>query len=519
MSGNFFVIPLTMKKLFTLLMIALLTVAAVAQKNTDRKLRQLDAYYEQALADWEVPGMAVAIVKDGEIIFSKGYGTLNVNKGGSVDGNSLFAIASNSKAFTSAALAMLVDEGKLSWDDKVRDHLPWFELYDPYVSGNFTIRDLLTHRSGLKTFSGDLIWYGTYHNREEVVRKAKYLEPVFGFRGGYGYSNIMYIAAGLVIEEVSGMSWDEFIRLQILEPLHMDRTLSSTLDLEGMDNVSAPHNDVDDGIIPIEWLNWDNVAPAGGLISSVNDVSQWLIFQMNKGITPDGDTLLSEARFDEMWSAVNPQGVSGWSARTWPSTHFKAYGLGWAMFDYHGRKVLGHGGGYDGFISNTSFVPEEGLGMVFLTNKNTSLYYPLKYKTLDVMLDAKEETDWSADFLALINSREENDEQEEPLPETEPTLALDAYTGTYSCEMYGDAKVYFDGEQLMLHLMPTEIFVGHLNHLQYNTWEVEFKPVPALPKGKVNFLIDEQGKVYEMQIDVPNPDFDFTELKFYKVEE
>ena len=172
-----------MKKLFPILILLVISISLYGQKSIDKKLRHLDEYYEQAITDWNVPGMAVAIVKDGEIIFSKGYGTINVNTGEVVDGNTLFAIASNSKAFTSAALAMLIDEGKLSWNDRVRDYLPWFKLYDPYVSDNFTIRDLLTHRSGLKTFSGDLIWYGTDLSREEVVRNAKYLEPTYDFRG------------------------------------------------------------------------------------------------------------------------------------------------------------------------------------------------------------------------------------------------------------------------------------------------------------------------------------------------
>jgi CubicO group peptidase (beta-lactamase class C family) len=513
-----------MKKLFPLLLVMFFSLGLLGQKNIDKKLNELDTYYAQALSDWNVPGMAIAIVKDGEIIFSKGYGTLNVETGQAVDGNSLFAIASNSKAFTATALAMLIEDGKLSWNDKVREYLPWFELYDPYVSENFTIRDLLTHRSGLKTFSGDLIWYGTDLDREQVVRNARYLEPTFGFRSGWGYSNIMYIAAGLVIEKISGQSWDDFINARILEPLNMDRTISSTYDLKGMQNVSAPHNDFEDGLITINWLNWDNIAPAGGIISSVNDVSRWLIFNLNKGITPGGDTLLPAKYFDQMWEAVNPQGVSTWSKQNWPSTHFKAYGLGWSMFDYHGRKVLGHGGGYDGFISNTTFVPEEGLGMVFLTNKNSSLYYPLKFKTLDIMLDGEVEKDWSADFLAMMDLREAYTEErntkaeEERVKDSKPTLALEEYLGTYNCEMYGDAKVYLDGDQLMVHLLPTRIFVGELTHWQYNTWKVELKKVPSLPSGLVNFIINDKGKVVEMQMDVPNPDFDFTELEFIKAE-
>jgi len=514
-----------MKRIIQISLLLILSLNLVAQKNIDKKIKILDAYYEQALTDWEVPGMAIAIVKDGEIIFSKGYGVRDVEKGDAVDGNTLFAIASNSKAFTTAALAMLVDDGKISWDDRVRDYLPWFELYDPYVSDNFSIRDLLTHRSGLKTFSGDLLWYGTNLSRREVVENAKYLEPTFGFRAGWGYSNIMYLTAGLVIEEVSGKTWDKFIKERILTPLNMDRTLSSTNDLKGMENVSTPHNDFKCGQIAIGWLNWDNIAPAGGLISSVNDVSQWLIFQMSQGITPDGDTLINRARFREMWSAVNPQGVSAGSSALWPSTHYKAYGLGWSTFDYLGKKVIGHGGGYDGFITNTTFIPEENIGVVILTNTNTSLYYPLKFKTLDILLGNDVETDWSGDFLARIEQGKEFAEEqkvkaeEERAKDTKPTLAIEDYLGVYHCEMYGDARVYLDKGMLRLDMEPTDIFLGHLTHWQYNTWKIELKRVPSLPSGLVNFIISDQGEVVEMEIDIPNPDFYFTELEFLKVKE
>ncbi len=514
-----------MKRILTLAALVGLAVSIFAQQSLDKKLKKLDAYYEQSRIDYNVPGLAVAIIKDGEIIFSKGYGTRNVDTGDPVDGNTLFAVASNSKSFTAAALAMLIDEGKLSWDDKVRDYLPWFELYDPYVSDNFNIRDLLTHRSGLMTFSGDLLWYGTNLSRREVVESAKYLEPTFSFRDGYGYSNIMYIAAGLVIEEVSGMAWEDFIRTRILEPLHMDRTLTSTLQLPQTDNYCAPHNDFKGDLITIEWMNWDNVAPAGALISSVNDLSKWLDFQMRKGVTPDGDTLINEKHFREMWQAHNSQTVSSFSEKTYPSTHFRAYGLGWGIMDYLGVKVIGHGGGYDGFITNTTFVPEDNLGMVFLTNKNTGLYHPLRYKTLDILLGNELETDWSADVLKLVQEGEKEDEaqraraEEARVKDSKPTLPLEEYLGTYKCEMYGNAKVYMEDGQMMVHLEPTDIFVGTLTHWQYNTWKVEMKKMPSLSYGLVNFLIDDRGEVTEMQIDIPNPDFYFTELKFLKVKE
>lgn len=511
-----------MKKILTLIILVALSLTAAPQRTLTKKLERLDAYFGQARADWEVPGMAVAIVKDGQLVFSKGYGTRNVATGEPVDGNTLFAIASNTKAYTAAALAILVDEGKLSWGDKVHEYLPWFELYDPYVTQNMTITDLLTHRSGLKTFSGDLIWWGTHYDREEVVRRARHCEPVYGFRERYGYNNIMYIAAGLVIEEVTGMSWEEFIRERFLEPLGMDRTVTSTRDLGGMVNVSAPHNDVDGEQVPIEWQNWDNVAPAGALISSVDDAVRWLIFQMDKGVTREGDTLIKAERFREMWSVVTPQGISAWSEGMFPSNYFKGYGLGWSIQDYLGHKVIGHGGGYDGFITNTTFVPGENIGFAIFTNKNTSLYYPLLYKILDVMLENPEEKDWSREFLTLIERREEYEKkqrekaEEERAKDSEPTLPVVKYLGTYSSEMYGDAKVYLDNGEMMVNLVPTDKAIGTLRHWQYNTWEIELKQITSLPRGLVNFLINEKGEVYEMQIDIPNPDFDFTELKFLK---
>jgi len=207
---------------FFLSLFVLFTISLSAQSKTDKAiLTKLDATFEKALKDFNVPGMAIAIVKDDQVIFNKGYGVKNAKTGEPVTPNSSFAIASNTKAFTAAALAILVDEGKIKWTDKVRKYLPYFQLYSPFVSEEMTIRDLLCHRTGLATFSGDLIWYGTTHSREEVIRRAKYLEPVYGFRETYGYSNIMFLAAGEIIPAVTGQSWDDFIKERFFTPLNM----------------------------------------------------------------------------------------------------------------------------------------------------------------------------------------------------------------------------------------------------------------------------------------------------------
>ena len=492
-----------------------------AQKEKlNNQLSTLDDYYAKARIDWEVPALAVAIVKDGQIVFEKGYGQRDINSGGTVDKNTMFAVASNTKAFTAAALAILVDEGVIRWDDPVTKYLPWFRMYDPYVTAHMTIRDLLTHRSGLATFSGDLLWYGSTYSRREVIERARYLKPAYGFRENFGYSNIMYVAAGEIIPAVTGKSWDDFIREHFFEPLQMTRSITSVTQLDKFDNVATPHTDFNDSVITIDYLNWDNVAAAGAIISSVHDMSQWLMLQLNHGIV-GGDTVFSPTRSREMWSQNTVQNVSGFSEKTWPTTFFKSYGLGWGLYNYLGHKIVSHSGGYDGMISFTCLVPDQNLGFVILTNKNSSLYYPLIYQTLDVMLGGAD-SDWSAFVLERNKQRKEAPAgDKEPTPaekyaNTTPTLPLQEYTGTYSGQLYGDADVYLRNDTLMVHLVPSPQFLGTLRHLYFDTFEITFTNFPSLPKGTVQFVTDAQANIHEMKIDVPNPDFDFTELEFIK---
>lgn len=508
-----------MKKiLFMLIFLSGLSALLQAQSSLD----ELEDYYKQALEDWEVPGMAVAIIQNDSLILSEGYGVSDINTGAKVDDKTLFAIASNTKAFTAAGIGILVDQGKVEWDDKVIDHLPWFRMYSPYVTQEMTVRDLLCHRSGLKTFSGDLLWYGSEYDRREVVERARHLEPEYGFREQFGYSNIMYLAAGLVIETVSGMSWDAFIKKHFFEPLDMERTITSTRDLENFDNVAAPHNNLDEGIIAIDYLNWDNIAPAGSIISCVSDVKNWIKLQLQNGVFKN-DTIFSKRVQHEMWSQHTPLSVSPYSRKMYPSTHFKSYGMGWSLFDYHGRKVVTHNGGYDGMISQTVLLPEEKAGFVILTNSISGIYRALMYKTMDYLLEA-ESKDWSKLFLKRYERYEKYKADQQAKKDslraknTEPALALKAYTGTYSGELYGDAKVSLIDGKLKIQLEPSPKFHSVMEHWHYDTFKIKFEEFPSLPRGWVNFIIDRDGKVQEMRIDVPNPDFDFTELKFYKQE-
>ncbi|MCB0762930.1 MAG: beta-lactamase family protein, partial [Flavobacteriales bacterium] len=311
-----------------ILFILFLTVVSLWADAQTKQIKNIDKYIEASRVAWNIPGMAVAIVKDGEVILSKGYGVRNVDNQLPVDDHTLFAIASNTKAFTAAALAVLVDEGKITWEDKVKDHLPYFELYDPYVTMNMTIRDLLCHRSGLATFSGDLLWYGSNYSREEVITRAKYLEPVYGFREHFGYQNIMFLAAGQIVSEVSGMTWDEFIKVRFFDPLGMNTSNTSIGAFTRDSNVSSPHNDRNGVNHAIDWVNWDNIGPAGSINSCVSEIAQWIKLQLGNG-TLDSVQFWSEQRTREMWTVHTPNSISSWSASNYPSKTFAGYGLGW----------------------------------------------------------------------------------------------------------------------------------------------------------------------------------------------
>ena len=250
------------------------------------------------------------------------------------------------------------------------------------------MRDALSHRSGLVTFSGDLIWYGSKHSRKEVIRRARFLKPKYPFRTKFGYSNILYLTAGEVIPAVTNISWDDYVKTKIFAPLEMTRSITSEKDLIDRDNVATPHHMIDGKPVITHYINWDNIAPAGSIISSVHELSNWLIMHLNNGEFKGKEILKPEQIF-EMQSPNTPIYISEKSLEMFPSQHFKGYALGWQVFDYCGKKIVTHNGGADGMISQTVLIPELKIGFVILTNATSGLYYPNLYKTLDVLLDQK----------------------------------------------------------------------------------------------------------------------------------
>ncbi|MBX6363925.1 MAG: serine hydrolase [Gemmatimonadetes bacterium] len=477
----------------SVLALAILASAASAQKSP---LDGLDAYIEQARVAWDVPGVAVAVVKDDSVVFAKGFGVREVGKPDRVDENTLFAIGSSSKAFTAAAVGMLVAEGKLAWDDPATKYLPGFALYDPYVSRELTVRDLLTHRSGLAR--GDLLWISGLFDRDEILRRARYLEPSWSFRSQFGYQNIMYLAAGQVVAHVSGASWDDVIARRIFQPLGMTSSSTSIKALEGRPNVATPHGEDGGKTITLPYRDVDCIGPAGSINSNVVDMAKWIRFQLGEGSFA-GRRLLQPATLEEMWS---PQTIiaGGGFQRTSPDAHFIAYGMGWFLHDYHGVKLVEHGGNVDGMTALVALVPEKKLGMVILTNlDHTTLPTAIFYRVVDAYL-GRPPRDWSRYFLDLRTEGEKAAAQREQkqlaarVAGTKPSRPIEAYAGTYTQPAYGDVRVDVEDGKLVLRYGPS--FTGDLEHWHYNTFRVTWRqPGARVLVGRTfaTFALDATG--------------------------
>ena len=480
----------------------------------------IEQYIEKARQEWGVPGMSVAIVKDGKVFSSRGYGTIEINKKGDVDENTLFAIASNTKAFVSSALGVLHQQGQLQLDDKVDKYLPAFQLYDNYASEEATIRDLLCHRVGLGTYSGDVIWYKSDFTAAEVIEKIRYVPQKYGFRAGYGYTNLMFITAGEVIREVTGKPWDAYVKETFLNPLSMERTITSTNDLDKIGNYAIPHKPVGEENIPIDWVNWDNMGAAGGIISSSSDMAKWLIFQLDHGVW-ENDTILDPNVQNILWTPHNNYTVSLGARERNPGTNFSGYGLGWGISDYYGNRMITHGGGYDGMYSQVAMIPEIDLGIVILTNAMKGIATPLRYYIINQFI-GKETRDFSKEALEKIPEKSSVDKAKEAQKDarvlnTKPTFDLSKYAGTYHTDMHGPIHIVYDGDGLFMNFENAPALTANLDHWHYDTWEIKWDNVHAwFDFGTIQFHHDNNMDIVGFEFDVPNYDIFFDELKVRK---
>ncbi|MGH7540393.1 MAG: serine hydrolase, partial [Gemmatimonadota bacterium] len=475
--------------------------ARTAAQTAADPLRGLDDYVREAIAIWEVPGLAIAVVKDGEIAFERGYGVVELGSTEPVTPDTRFAIGSTTKAITAAALGLLVDEGKVAWSDPVTAHLPAFRLADPYVNREATVRDLLTHRAGLG--NADFLWYEQENSSEEILRRLRFVEPAYSLRAGFIYQNIMYLAAGAVLEAASGSPWDAFVRERILRPLGMDGTVPHLSELRGESGVATPHDVVDGSLVVIENSSVDAVAPAGSIWSSAHDMALWLDFLLSGGFTPDGTRLLAAETLEELFTpqvVLRPDDFYPTVRLTRP--HWLTYGFGWFQHDYRGRKLDFHTGSIDGMVAIVGLVREEGIGVVVLANRDhTELRHALLYRVLDLYL-ADEPRDWSAELEALYDGLAAEAEtrraefEERRVEGTSPTLSLDAYTGTYRDPLYGEAVVVRAGDGLRVRYGRR---AGLLEHWHYDTFRVRWDTAWR-GGGLATFRLDAAGRVGEVEI-------------------
>lgn len=497
----------------SLLLVLFIPIIGLSLKAQEKNLQDLNKYIEKEVKDYELPGLAVGIIKDNEVVLLEGYGYSNTETGKKVDKNTLFGIASCSKAFTAACIAILVERGELNWDDKVIDHYPGFQLYDPYITRELMIKDLLCHRAGYQTFDGDLLWYGSDYDRAEVIERFRYRENPYSLREKFGYSNIMYIAAGEVIFHVTGKTWDEFVTENILQPIGMNTTTTTTDGFKKGMNIAWPHLDGK----PMEFINYDNSGPAAGLNTSANELLHWVQLMLNKGTWNDS-TIFSE---DQYYQLVKPQTLlNAGKANTVDGTHFSAYGLGWFMEDYGGMKIIQHGGGLPGFHSKVTFIPELGVGFVILANEISLLVEALDKDIIEFYVhDSVGFAEKYLPYKAMQQEREAKkmkEMEESRVKDSKPTLPLEAYTGTYEDIMYGPAEISLKDGDLYFEMLPTKALLSSsMSHWQYDTFKVRVND-PFLPEGFITFTIGEKGNVESFKINIDNPDFHFYKLDFKK---
>lgn len=468
-----------------------------AAAEAPEPLRGFGRYTERAMRQWQTPGLAVAVVKDGRAVLTEGYGLRRNGRKARVTADTVFAAASITKGFTATAIAMLAEQDKLRWDDRVIDHLPWFRLRDPYVTREIRIRDLLSHRSGVAR--GEMLWYYSGLSRRDVLQRLRHLDQISGFRSKFGYQNLMFVAAGEVAAAVSGESWDDFVRRKIFIPLGMTASSTSIRNLKG--DVATPHAATDGEYKPIDWLNVDNIGPAGSINASVRDMAKWMRPLLAQG-RADARLLIGPGQIAEMRTPHTPLPVAAEWRKIMPEVQFRAYGLGWYMEDYRGESLFYHGGRIDGMSSHLALVPRIGLGVAVLSNRGRSqLPRALAYRAVDAYLGPPAR-DWSAFFHEQDSRRREKKTEAIATARrmqaggTRPSAPLARYMGRYASPLYGPVAVRQGPKGLTL--VRNAQAVADLEHWHFDTFQARFRN-PALRDRLVTFRRDENGLIDSLQ--------------------
>jgi CubicO group peptidase (beta-lactamase class C family) len=481
--------------------------SAAPPSLTDEELAaHLRDYVPQLLKDWEVPGLSLAVIRDGQVVLTEGYGFRDVEKKLPVTPETRFAIGSSTKAFTTATLGMLVDEGKIEWDKPVRTWLPAFRLHDPYATEHMTPRDLVSHRSGLPRH--DLMWYGTNATRAELVSRLGDLEANAELRTRWQYQNLMYMTAGYLVEQVTGKTWEDFVRERIFTPLGMTASDLSIRDLETAENRALAYRKKPEedggGLEKIPYRNIDAIGPAGSINSNVLDMAKWVRLHLGDG-TWEGRPLLNPTTLAELHKPamlIDTSGSPMASLFLDPDLPFGTYALGWFVQPYRGHLLVHHGGNIDGFSAFVTMVPKQKHGLVILTNLDGNLATVILANHIFDRLLGLPEKSWSGDFLAKRDELQAAAREAEKSTAaarktgTKPDHPLDGYAGVYAHPSYGDLRIEKQGKGLAL-TYNAALVQAPLEHWHYETWNI----TEGDGKGtKVQFLTDVQGEVDRVSI-------------------
>lgn len=506
------------KKISCLLIAVSCTVSLWAQTDSLPAFVRdsIDTYVERALGDWKIPGVSVAIVRNGKVVFIKGYGVKELGSSEKVDANTLFMIGSNTKAFTATALAMLETDKKLTLDDKVQQWMPSFSMYDPWVAKEANLRDLLCHRLGFETFQGDFMYFDSDLTRDEVFAKFAKVKPAHSFRSKWGYTNAAFGVAGVVIEKASGKPWNVFIKERIFDPLGMNDSRVLSGEIATAPNKATAHTVVNGELKKIPYGDIDNIGPAGSISSSAQDMSKWVLMQLNNGKL-DNKTVVAA-------SAINqtrfPHSIMGNGGYMFNKGHFNLYGLGWFLEEYSGRKIVSHTGGVNGFVTSVTLIPEEKTGIIVLTNTDhNSFYEALKWEIMDAYL-GNTYRNYSKAYLGFSATQDKQEEtflkKKKDTIATQPATALPlaAYTGTYRHDVYGTMEAKVEEGKLVIRFEHHKGRYGSLEALGGNrflcTYSDPIYGVKVLP-----FTVAE-GKVKSVTITVA--DFvEYTPYEFKKI--
>lgn len=503
--------------------VGLLLWAGIPVCSQTNPLEGADGEIENAMRTFDSAGLAVAVVHEGRIVFAKGFGVRRLGRPEKVDSRTAFGIGSCTKAFTAAALAMLVDEGKLSWDDRVIDRLPSFRMSDPYATSEIRIRDLLTHRSGLGAFAGDLLCYPpTDFTEEEILTRIHHIPMADGLRYRSAYSNLMYVVLGKVIEAVSGKSWSAFTEERIFTALGMTASSATARGLRDSANAATPHMKLGGRNSVVEVWPQDNCGPPGAVNSNAEDMARWLIVQLQSGALP-GDSrrrLFSEATAREMHSPQVAGAASGWPDYLAPlRSDFAALGLGWRLSSYRGYKLVSHDGALPGFLARVMMIPERKLGVVVLENSMSGVMQPVSQLLLDRMLNVQPPFDWLAGFQKLEQLRSEMVQKRvpaEPRTGTKPSLDLAEYAGRYADPWRGEVEIKFENGKLAIRFSRTEWLQGELEHWHHDTFVARWRDRYLNADALVSFVLGADGRIREVRMapvsPSTDPSFDFRNL-------